>query len=283
MAWTAPRTWVTSEVVSAAVMNTHVRDNLLQTAPAKVTTAGDIVYASGANALSRLAAGATGTVLTGGTSPSWSDQIDGDLKLDTSSGHLKLYRSDSSIDTEDHWGLDIANATDDLRVFQRDDSTGTTTDLMELTPGDVILHTGVSGTGVGAVVLGTDTAGNSSLTTTGAILMEVNIDVEEAGYVIGHWMLELERTSAASVSGVAITPRQDASNLSSVFHYPSTNDGIATIIPGANDSHTFTGMFYRRLTSGDDSDYELFVAAADNSRFDVNRGAMIVQFIPYPT
>lgn len=28
MAWTTPRTWVTSEVVTAAVMNTHVRDNL---------------------------------------------------------------------------------------------------------------------------------------------------------------------------------------------------------------------------------------------------------------
>ncbi|MGH2663694.1 MAG: hypothetical protein ACRDH8_13010 [Actinomycetota bacterium] len=27
MAWTAPRTWVTSEVVTASVMNTHVRDN----------------------------------------------------------------------------------------------------------------------------------------------------------------------------------------------------------------------------------------------------------------
>lgn len=28
MAWTAPRTWVTGEVVTAAIMNTHVRDNL---------------------------------------------------------------------------------------------------------------------------------------------------------------------------------------------------------------------------------------------------------------
>jgi hypothetical protein len=27
MAWTVPRTWVTSEVVTAALMNTHVRDN----------------------------------------------------------------------------------------------------------------------------------------------------------------------------------------------------------------------------------------------------------------
>lgn len=29
MTWTAPRTWVTSEVVTAATMNTHIRDNLL--------------------------------------------------------------------------------------------------------------------------------------------------------------------------------------------------------------------------------------------------------------
>lgn len=29
MAWTAPRTWVTLELVTAAIMNTHVRNNLL--------------------------------------------------------------------------------------------------------------------------------------------------------------------------------------------------------------------------------------------------------------
>ncbi len=28
MAWTAPRTWVAGEVVTAALLNTHVRDNL---------------------------------------------------------------------------------------------------------------------------------------------------------------------------------------------------------------------------------------------------------------
>lgn len=28
MAWTTPRTWVVSEIVSASVMNTHIRDNL---------------------------------------------------------------------------------------------------------------------------------------------------------------------------------------------------------------------------------------------------------------
>lgn len=31
MAWTAPRTWVTSELVTSTMMNTHVRDNLRAT------------------------------------------------------------------------------------------------------------------------------------------------------------------------------------------------------------------------------------------------------------
>jgi hypothetical protein len=29
MAWTAPRTWISAEVVTAAIMNTHVKDNLI--------------------------------------------------------------------------------------------------------------------------------------------------------------------------------------------------------------------------------------------------------------
>ncbi len=29
MAWTAPRTWTPNEVVTAAIMNTHVKDNLI--------------------------------------------------------------------------------------------------------------------------------------------------------------------------------------------------------------------------------------------------------------
>ena len=74
MGWTAPRTWTTSELVTAAIMNTHVRDNLLETAPAKVIAAGDIVYATAANALARLAIGAARQVLatnSGATAPEW--------------------------------------------------------------------------------------------------------------------------------------------------------------------------------------------------------------------
>jgi len=61
MAWSSPATYTTGQVVTAADLNL-VRDNLLQTAPAKVTTAGDILVATGANALKRLALGAALTV-----------------------------------------------------------------------------------------------------------------------------------------------------------------------------------------------------------------------------
>ncbi len=33
MAWTAPRTWVTGETVTAALMNTHIKDNFLSIGP----------------------------------------------------------------------------------------------------------------------------------------------------------------------------------------------------------------------------------------------------------
>lgn len=37
MAWTTPRTWVTSETVTASLMNTHVRDNLLALGDVRTT------------------------------------------------------------------------------------------------------------------------------------------------------------------------------------------------------------------------------------------------------
>ena len=72
MAWTNPRDWTTGEVVTASIMNTHVRDNLNMTAPHIVTTAGDIVYATGDSALQRLAVGSSGYVLNStGSAPAW--------------------------------------------------------------------------------------------------------------------------------------------------------------------------------------------------------------------
>jgi hypothetical protein len=57
MSWVAPRTWTTGEIVTAAVMNTHVRDNFLQTAPAVASAAGDIFVATAANAIKALTKG----------------------------------------------------------------------------------------------------------------------------------------------------------------------------------------------------------------------------------
>lgn len=51
MAWTAPMTAVTGNILTAANWNTHVRDNLLQTSPAKATTAGRFMATSGLNSI----------------------------------------------------------------------------------------------------------------------------------------------------------------------------------------------------------------------------------------
>ncbi len=51
MAWTAPRTWVTGEQVTAALLNTHLKDNMLETASAVVANAGEYVVADAANSL----------------------------------------------------------------------------------------------------------------------------------------------------------------------------------------------------------------------------------------
>ena len=72
MAFSDPRDWTTGEVVTAAIMNAHVRDNFDQTAPAKMTAAGDMLYATGANAPARLAKGTNGNILhQASCAPAW--------------------------------------------------------------------------------------------------------------------------------------------------------------------------------------------------------------------
>ena len=75
MAFTTPRTWVTGEVVTAALLNAQIKGNMDLSAPAILTTAGDILYASGSNTPARLAKDTNSTrVLTNtGTSnvPAW--------------------------------------------------------------------------------------------------------------------------------------------------------------------------------------------------------------------
>lgn len=49
--------------LTAAQLNAHLRDNLLETAVAKVTTKGDMAIATAANALARLGVGANNSIL----------------------------------------------------------------------------------------------------------------------------------------------------------------------------------------------------------------------------
>lgn len=60
--------------MTAAIGNTHWRDNLLETAPAKAAAAGDLFYATAANAIAALTKGTAGQVVTmnaGETAPEW--------------------------------------------------------------------------------------------------------------------------------------------------------------------------------------------------------------------
>lgn len=51
MAWTAPRTWVPNETLTAALLNTHLRDNFNELDVAKITGYGDYIVSTAANAV----------------------------------------------------------------------------------------------------------------------------------------------------------------------------------------------------------------------------------------
>ena len=73
MTWATPPTFTPGQVLIAASLNI-IRDDLNESAAAKATTQGDTFYATGANALARLAKGTAGQVLrmnSGATAPEW--------------------------------------------------------------------------------------------------------------------------------------------------------------------------------------------------------------------
>lgn len=73
MAWTTPRDWDVLEPLTASLPDEQLRDNLLETAPAKVQAAGDLVVGSGMSEVERLASLGPGALVThasGGT-PEW--------------------------------------------------------------------------------------------------------------------------------------------------------------------------------------------------------------------
>lgn len=51
MSWNAPITWTTNQTVTSTQMNAQIRDNMLETAPAKATTGGRIFVSTAANTI----------------------------------------------------------------------------------------------------------------------------------------------------------------------------------------------------------------------------------------
>jgi hypothetical protein len=51
MAWTAPLTWTANQVLTAAQLNTHLRDNMKETEAYKATGGGGYFVATGVNAI----------------------------------------------------------------------------------------------------------------------------------------------------------------------------------------------------------------------------------------
>ena len=97
MAWTTNVDYPTSTVITAAIWNglLGATGNQSETAPAKVTTAGDLIYGTGANAIARLGVGSANQVLkvnSGATAPEWSAVAASEL----TAGNDKVFYSNSS-------------------------------------------------------------------------------------------------------------------------------------------------------------------------------------------
>jgi len=114
MAWTTPRTWASGYVVLAADLNTHLRDNLNVTAPAVMSSQGDVIYASGANTPARLAKSTTSTQYLANTgssnNPAWNE-----VALDTGvSGTLPVGNGGTGATSLTANGVIIGNTTSAL-------------------------------------------------------------------------------------------------------------------------------------------------------------------------
>lgn len=117
MAWTAPRTWVTSEVVTAAIMNTHVRDNFLETAPAVITGGSQIIVGTAANAITtRTVNSAVESTSETTTSTSYTDLATSGPSITATTGSsavvlVQAHMSNNTAGEECFTSVDITGAT----------------------------------------------------------------------------------------------------------------------------------------------------------------------------
>ena len=156
MAWTTPKTWASGYVVLAADLNTHLRDNLNVTAPAVMSSAGDIIYASGANTPARLAkdTNSTRSLTNTGSSniPAWAQVV-----LTTGvSGVLPVANG----------GTNASSLADKSVLITQDSSTDTVAAVTMTTSGQLLIG-GSSGPAVAVLTQGdnmTITNGDGTIT-----------------------------------------------------------------------------------------------------------------------
>ena len=145
MAWTTPKTWASGYVVLAADLNTHLRDNLNVTAPAVMSSQGDVIYASGANTPARLAKSTTSTQYLANTgssnNPAWNE-----VALATGvSGTLPVANG----------GTNASSLTDKAVLITQDSGTDTVTAVAIDASGELLIG-GTSGPAVATLTAGTN-------------------------------------------------------------------------------------------------------------------------------
>tara|TARA_R110001599_G_scaffold216467_1_gene414710 strand:- start:351 stop:866 length:516 start_codon:yes stop_codon:yes gene_type:complete len=152
LSYTTYRTWVTGEIVTAALLNAQIKDNGLLTAPAIMTAQGDLMYGSAANAPARLAkdANATRSLTNTGTSnnPAWAQ-----VALATGvSGTLPVGSG----------GTGATSLTDKAVLISQDTGTDTVGAVALTSSGQLIIG------GTGGPAAATITAGTNVTITNGA-------------------------------------------------------------------------------------------------------------------
>lgn len=152
MAWNAPITWTVNQTVTSTQMNAQIRDNFLQTAPAKATTAGRIFVTTAANTIAerQILSAAVFTQETS-TSTTYIDLATvgpsvtittGVSALVFTSAQLENSGSNSTWASYDVTGATTSAITDSRAVFQQAGAASGgqvgVTNLQALTPGSNI-------------------------------------------------------------------------------------------------------------------------------------------------
>jgi len=127
LTWNAPITWTLGQQVAAAQLNAQLRDNLLETAPGKATTAGAHFAATGANAIAqRLCQTATVATSqdTGGTTGSYTNLPTAGPSITATTGVLafsfaQCQMSNNTTDATTFFSVDISGATTDAAADAR--------------------------------------------------------------------------------------------------------------------------------------------------------------------